>query len=375
MCQRVDRFKRRGLCLLAQVEGLENRAASVRIAAYAKSSQKRHMVDALAMHYRYGRPAHLGGPMSAPTAQLHYRPRLADLRRLAKPGALERPALERGPRTTPAEALTDREGYRDDFLGDFLVPWPQLDEPYRADLLLVPGSALNRLDYTHFSIAMSKSRRLALFVGVNIMGESLVEVVRGRDRWSYDGRIPADAQIGESLYADNLLDRGHLVRRQDPNWGPNAEQANADTFHFTNCSPQMSGFNQKNWLDLENYLLDNTRRWQARATVFSGPVFSEADRHYRGVPIPGAFWKVVAFVDDDGKPSATAYVISQESELDRLTSLFGRFRTYQRSVLQVERFTGINFGGLADYDGFSNEERATGTRIEAEIREMGDIRV
>lgn len=313
--------------------------------------------------------------MSAPTAQLHYRPRLADLRRLAKPGALERPALERGPRTTPAEALTDREGYRDDFLGDFLVPWPQLDEPYRADLLLVPGSALNRLDYTHFSIAMSKSRRLALFVGVNIMGESLVEVVRGRDRWSYDGRIPADAQIGESLYADNLLDRGHLVRRQDPNWGPNAEQANADTFHFTNCSPQMSGFNQKNWLDLENYLLDNTRRWQARATVFSGPVFSEADRHYRGVPIPGAFWKVVAFVDDDGKPSATAYVISQESELDRLTSLFGRFRTYQRSVLQVERFTGINFGGLADYDGFSNEERATGTRIEAEIREMGDIRV
>lgn len=314
--------------------------------------------------------------MSAPTAQLQYRPRLADLRRLAQPGALENHALERGlPRTTPAEALTDREGYRDDFLGDFRVPWPQLDEPFRADLLPVPGSALNRLDYTHFSIAMSKSRRLALFVGVNIMGESLVEVARGRDRWSYDGRIPAEAQIGESLYADNLLDRGHLVRRQDPNWGPNAEQANADTFHFTNCSPQMAGFNQKNWLDLENYLLDNTRRWQARATVFSGPVFSDADRHYRGVPIPSAFWKVVAFVGDDGKPSATAYVISQEGELDRLSVLFGRFRTYQRSVLEVERLTGINFGGLADYDGFSNEERATGTRIQAEIREMGDIRV
>ncbi len=314
--------------------------------------------------------------MSAPTAQLQHRPRLADLRRLAQPGSLENHTLERGlPRTTPAEALTDREGYRDDFLGDFRVPWPQLDEPFRADLLPVPGSALNRLDYTHFSIAMSKSRRLALFVGVNIMGESLVEVARGRDRWSYDGRIPAEAQIGESLYADNLLDRGHLVRRQDPNWGPNAEQANADTFHFTNCSPQMAGFNQKNWLDLENYLLDNTRRWQARATVFSGPVFSEADRHYRGVPIPSAFWKVVAFVGDDGKPSATAYVISQESELDRLSVLFGRFRTYQRSVLEVERLTGINFGGLADYDGFSNEERATGTRIQAEIREMGDIRV
>ncbi len=37
---------------------LENRAASVRIAAYAKSSQKRQMVDARAMRYRYGRLAH-----------------------------------------------------------------------------------------------------------------------------------------------------------------------------------------------------------------------------------------------------------------------------------------------------------------------------
>ncbi len=90
---------------------------------------------------------------------------------------------------------------------------------------------------------------------------------------------------------------------------------------------------------------------------------------------PQRLRKVVAFLGDDGKPSATAYVISQESELDRLSALFGRFRTYQRSVLQVERLTCINFGGLADYGGFFNEERATGTRIEADIRKMGDIRV
>lgn len=153
------------------------------------------------------------------------------------------------------------------------------------------------------------------------------------------------------------------------------EQANADTFHFTNCSPQMAGFNQKNWLDLENYLLDNTRRWRARATVFSGPVFADDDPIYRGVPIPRAFWKVVAFLGEDGKPSATAYMIDQSAELGRLTALFGRFRTYQRSVLHIERLTGLDFGELSNYDGFSNEERATGTRIEAELVSLGDIRV
>lgn len=314
--------------------------------------------------------------MPEPAAQLPYRPRLADMRPLGQPTAWVNPAFElASSRTTSADMLMDREGYRSDFLADFNVPWPQLAEPYRADLLPIPNSTEDRLDYTHFSIAMSRSRRLALFVGVNMEGGSLVEVIRGRDRWTYDGRIPAEAQVGESLYADNLLDRGHLVRRQDPNWGPLAEQANTDTFHFTNCSPQMAGFNQKNWLDLENYLLDNTRRWQARATVFSGPVFSDADRLYRGVAIPNAFWKVVAFMGGNGKPSATAYMIDQSGELGRLNLLFGRFRTYQRSVLQIERLTGIDFGALSDYDGFSNEERATGTRIEAEIRQLGDIRI
>jgi endonuclease G len=298
------------------------------------------------------------------------------MRLLGQPAAWADPAFGLlPPRTTPAETLADREGYRTDFLGDFNIPWPQLAEPYRADLLPIPNSNEDRLDYTHFSIAMSKSRRLALFVGVNIEGGSLVDVRRGKDRWSYDGRIPAEAQIGESLYADNLLDRGHLVRRQDPNWGPEAEKANTDTFHFTNCAPQMAGFNQKTWLDLENYLLDNTRRWKARATVFSGPILADDDPLYRGVQIPRAFWKVVAFLGEDGRPSATAYTIDQNTELGRLTALFGRFRTYQRSVLHIEQLTGLDFGDLSRYDGFSNEERATGTHITAELHDVGEARV
>jgi endonuclease G len=284
-------------------------------------------------------------------------------------------ARQQGPRVTAAESLAKRQGYAADFLGELNVPWPTLTSERIRDVLPIAGSTENRLDYMHFSITMSASRRLALYVGVNIDGSQSVSVERGKDRWSYDGRIPLEAQIGEDLYADNLLDRGHLVRREDPNWGGEAELANQDTFHFTNCSPQMAGFNQKNWLDLENYLLDNTRRWQARATVFTGPVFRDDDRRYRGVLIPSAFWKVVAFLSDDGKPSATAYMIDQSSELGQLEVAFGRFRTYQRSVRRIEELTGIRFGELSQYDGFSNEEALTGTRIEAELHTLGDIRI
>ncbi|RMT89205.1 hypothetical protein ALP39_01225 [Pseudomonas marginalis pv. marginalis] len=308
-------------------------------------------------------------PARKANADLTYRPRLADLKPLlaASPTLLEARAAT--PRVTPAKDLKNRQGYADDFLGSFEVPWPTVAES------LAPDAQPKRLDYTHFSITMSRARRLALYVGVNIDGGKHVDIVRSNDTWAYDGRLPTDAQIGEDLYTANGLDRGHLVRRQDPNWGDEAKTANLDTFHFTNCSPQMSGFNQKTWLELEDYILDNTQRWKARATVFTGPVFGDDDRVYRGVKIPKAFWKVVAYLSDDGKPSASAYMIDQSRELGQLELVFGQLRTYQRSVIQIERLTGIRFGNLADYDGFSNEERATGTRIEALIQGPQDIRL
>lgn len=305
-----------------------------------------------------------------------HRPRLADLQPLQESarrvsGPLGRQAK---PAVTPAVQLQDRRGYDSGFLGDFLVPWPRVDAAL-VDDVYPTGTVDNRLDYQHFSIVLSRRRRLALVAGVNIDGASSVEIDRGRDAWAYDGRIPSDAQVGEALYAGNLLDRGHLVRRQDPNWGPDAQTANNDTFHFTNCSPQMAAFNQKTWLELEDYILDNTRRWKARATIFTGPVFRDDDQAYRGVQIPTAFWKVVAFLGDDGKPSASAYMIDQLRELEKLELVFGALKTYRRSVDQIEALTGIRFGDLADYDGFSNEERLTGTRIEAPIRGPEDIRL
>ncbi len=295
--------------------------------------------------------------------------RLADMYRLLgpRPTALARETA----RTHEPAHFAGRQGYDSAFLDTFEVALPQPT----ADVLPVPGSPDNRLDYTHFSVVMSRSRKMAMFVAVNIEGQSLVAVERSNDRWFYDGRIPQEAQLGEELYADNLLDRGHLVRRQDPNWGELAEQANEDTFHFTNCAPQMSAFNQKTWLSLEDFVLENARVAKSRISVITGPVFGEGDRQYRGVGIPQAYWKVIAFINDDGRPSATGYMIDQSSELGQLEIIFGRFRTYQRSIRSIEQLTGLDFGVLSGYDGFSNEEVATGTRIKAEIRSAADILV
>ena len=319
---------------------------------------------------------------------LAHRPRLASLRRLggsetADPEFVRTEAaiaLEaaKKPKVSPPDRFLDQTGYATEFLTDFSVPLPTPTGPLANDVLEVPQAAGNRLDYLHYSVVMSKSRRIAMFVGVNIDGQNSKSIERKNpDVWFLDGRIPLESQIGEALYEGNLLDRGHLVRREDPNWGTEAEAktANDETFHFTNCAPQMGAFNQRTWLGLEDYILQNARAWQERVTVFTGPVFAEGDLVYRDIRIPRAYWKFVAFLSDEMKPSATAYIVRQDKELIALEAAFGAYKTYQRSVRSIERLTGLSFGNLADFDGFSNEELATRTEIAAELRVPGDIRV
>lgn len=315
---------------------------------------------------------------------LSYRPRLGDLSRLGGPADTDREAAagreleaveaRRRPKRTPPADLAGRAGYVDDFLG-FTVPLPTPLGELKRFVTPVPGSGEGRLDYEHFSIVMHSARRLAMFVAVNIDGTTPGDVERGNDKWFLDGRIADEFQIGEDLYIDNILDRGHLVRRQDPVWGATAETANGDTFHFTNCSPQAANFNQKTWLSLEDYVLGNAKAQDTKVTVFTGPLFRDSDRVYRGVQIPTAYWKVLTFLDDAGRPSSTAYIVDQVAELKHLEAVFGAFKTYQRSVSSIERMTGLFFNGLADFDGFSNEEAATRTEIVAELRSPADIRV
>ncbi|RVG88462.1 DNA/RNA non-specific endonuclease [Sinorhizobium meliloti] len=318
---------------------------------------------------------------SKPLVDLAYRPRMRDLRRLTG-GELQLPKVapevqvSASLRISRPEQFIGRKGYEQSFLGDFNVEFPKPRTEKQHDVTPVAGDKTGRLDYEHFSIVMSGSRRIAMFTAVNIEGARSVSVPRNDDKWSLDGRIPVEAQLGEELYLGNRLDRGHLVRREDPNWGSAAKTANADTFHFTNCAPQMDVVNQRTWLGLENYILQNARAWKDRCSVFTGPVLAKHDLKYREAQIPAAFWKVVAFLNDDGKPSATAYLVEQDDELWGLKAAFGKYKTYQRSIRSIEDMSGISMGTLSDYDAFSNEEAAMGgLTLSAELIALSDVRV
>lgn len=265
----------------------------------------------------------------------------------------------------------DRQGYDPQFLGAGAtsVPLPVLSAELVAQAAvnsLAVGEPRYVLPYHHFSVVLHKDRGLAFYTAVNIDGASGFRLRRERDRWSFDPRVPLDQQTGEQVYRDNPLDRGHLVRRLDPAWGPSAaaaKLANDDTFHFTNCSPQHHDFNagQTLWAGLEDYVLENADNLNFRVSVFSGPVLAADDDRYRGMQLPRQFWKVVAMVKQDGALSATAYLLSQEQLIQGLEVApeafsYGAYRTYQVPVRRIEGLTGLSFGSLADADPLGRQE-------------------
>ena len=215
--------------------------------------------------------------------------------------------------------------------------------------------ATEPLPYHHFSVVMHRKRKLAVFTAVNIDGGKADQPRRDSDKWILDPRIPVDEQTGEDVYRDNDLDRGHLVRRLDPAWGPQSVAAVDDTFHFTNCSPQHHEFNAGRtlWLGLEDYVLQNAVTSDLKVSVLSGPVLDDDDPQYRGVALPLQYWKIVAMVRTDGKPSVTAYLLSQESLLDEFRTertrgmlpasfSYGAYRTFQVPVRRIATLTGLD---------------------------------
>ena len=256
-------------------------------------------------------------------------------------------------RTTLVSDLADRSGYNANFL-DKEVPLPVATDDVSNQIAPVQGRDDGLLHYTHFSVVMHKGRRLALYTACNIDGGKLCHIRRGRDAWDFDPRIEDKYQAGNELYRDNPLDRGHLVRRLDPAWGDSRSEAITaveDTFFYTNCTPQHARLNQRSWLSLEEYILDHAATHNLKVNVFTGPVFNQYDRKYRGYHIPQEYWKVVTIINAfNNELSATGYLLTQADLVNNMEFVYGEFKTYQIPIRNIEDKTGLTFGNLNNFD-------------------------
>lgn len=285
-------------------------------------------------------------------------------------------SLSRGAEKVPIDQdYSNRSGYSSTFISGFSVQMPSPDAklvkhvaPLRAG---EPNADNGELKYEHFSIKMHRTKRIALFTATNIDGKRYVDVDRDTgeakggaegETWYKYPRISASFFIDQTFYSgwSHLFDRGHLTRRMDPNWGAEeeAERANADTYHFTNCSPQHFRFNQtvKFWQGAERYILENGAIAEDslnRICSFQGPIFNDSvDLWADDVQIPSSFFKVVVWKGKKGVRSVGLVVdqLKLLGEERRGLKQAGSGPTdvseWRVAVGQIERRTCLDFGDL-----------------------------
>ena len=226
------------------------------------------------------------------------------------------------------------------------------------------------LPYEHFSIVMNKNRRLALFTASNVdASPARKEPEPGRDysrrglsdlgpndqeKWFIDPRIPANHQLPDKFFTKDrgAFDKGHIVRREDAAWGDSyadLKRANGDTFHVTNCSPQVANFNRSNlkgiWGELENIVQAQAKA--ERYCIFAGPVFRDDDKPFSGVDdtggidvlIPRQFWKIIVAHTGDALQSF-AFILDQDlSNLEFAVN--AEWRTHMISIPDLEKLVAL----------------------------------
>ncbi len=249
--------------------------------------------------------------------------------------------------------------YDPDFLGSVAVPLPAL-LPDTAAHAWNDGEPVH---HTNYSLVFNQSRGLAVYTAANVDGDRMVSNIR-RKGFTLDPDVPKQIQIdndrGYKGFPDppaNPWDAGHLARRKDVHWPDRstALAAETDTSRWTNIAPQNAKLNQRNWREVEDWLLGLADDNDQRLSVFTGPVFTTTDLVWKNkadeleIRIPSGYWKVGFFLHG-GQLKAAAFLIWQtdvvpsveDFDPDAFDPVLEQVR-----LLTIEHLAGLSFGDVA----------------------------
>lgn len=106
----------------------------------------------------------------------------------------------------------------------------------------------NGESYRNYSIGWSAPNRLSLWVAYPLCGFYTAKKVSRQDDWNFDPNVPVSQQANLTRSYSGSYDRGHQLPSADRLV---CREANAQTFYFTNMTPQSSTFNQGIWANIE----------------------------------------------------------------------------------------------------------------------------
>jgi len=257
------------------------------------------------------------------------------------------------------------QGFDPFFMG-IETPLPKLGEKLKkkvAFLLDNPNAYV--LKYHHYSTVQHAVRRMPVYSAINILGKKRFDLDRGTDIWFRDRRIDFDVQLNDKFYAHSKMDKGHMARREDAEWGNNIESAklSADmTCCYTNACPQVPSLNRSTfrgeWGNLEFALLEqgvtNESGEQGKINVYNGPIFHDEDPVFKGIQVPMDYFKVVIWRDKDNQLRSTGFILTQKDlvgDVDFEALHFEDIFTHRQvPITEIERRTFLDFQIIKTWD-------------------------
>ena len=265
------------------------------------------------------------------------------------------------------EDFSRRRGYDDHFLG-IEVPLPTVvDESVVSRL--EDGShvaAVRALLDRHAQAATARVvHRLQRRRDPRAKGQSPAGTTAGaasaglgphdQEKWFTDPRIPRSTAADRFFTKDRAsFDKGHIVSRDDVAWGDSFDElrrANGDTFHVTNCSPQVARLQPlqpAGRLGRAREPRPQASRHRAllrlrrpavprRRPASSSGVDDDRDRD---IAIPRQFWKIVVARRDNALQTF-AFLLDQDlSDTKFEFAVDKEWRTRMISLAELEQLVG-----------------------------------
>lgn len=158
-------------------------------------------------------------------------------------------------------------------------------------------------------------------------------VPRPATAWHDDKEVPQPRAYWQD-YRGTEWDRGHMCPAGDNKWD---SVAMYESFLMTNACPQNKAMNSGTWNQIEM----DCRKWARRygeVVIVCGPLFLNQEHDSIGqhcIPVPEAFFKVVALLDPDN-PKGIGYIVRNNEGRQKRDS-------YTNTIAEVERITGLTF--------------------------------
>lgn len=203
---------------------------------------------------------------------------------------------------------------------------------------------MNGREYRNYSFGWDKGALAAHWVAYPLCRMYTVKNVERTDAWDCDPKLSESDQPIMYKGLGSGYDRGHQCPSADRVC---CEEANVQTFYFTNMTPQNSGLNQRIWANFENKVRSISGAADTLYVV-TGCVFGDGsstcrDNSGKTITVPSGYFKALLYYNRAntfgiGGYSAAGFYLEHrtysETNVDKSMSM---------SIDELEELTGIDF--------------------------------